>query len=321
VRVVLTAGGGGHTGYAVALAQRLTGRVELTFIVSEGDLWSFQRVSRFGDVMELPRLRSPDNPKPAILTIHKFMNSLIKSYFKLPQDTVALISTGSNIAIAPALATRVRGGYVVNLECVDRIVTPTKTAKILYKFSNITVLHWEEQLRHYPKAVVVGPIYEKPVYEPYNGGYVLVTAGTYGFKEFFDELIKLDLSKVVVQTGMVDPEPYKRLRPNWIFFRFDPDFSRWIAGADVVVSHLGLTLVNAALGYGKPVITIHNPKWRLAGSREDAKILTEKLNGVFLEEIEASKILRAIKEVEGRKPPKYVDGAEELVKLLSEYLT
>ena len=52
MRVVIIASGG-HTGYAVALAQRLHRKAELLFIVPCGDSWTRSRVERFGRVVEV----------------------------------------------------------------------------------------------------------------------------------------------------------------------------------------------------------------------------------------------------------------------------
>jgi UDP-N-acetylglucosamine--N-acetylmuramyl-(pentapeptide) pyrophosphoryl-undecaprenol N-acetylglucosamine transferase len=318
VFVGLTAGGGGHTGYAIAIAQRLMGKARVFFVVSSGDLWSLKRVLRYGSVLEVPRLRDPDKPLPIIFTLHRFIKAYFKTLRSLPRDLDVLISTGSNLAIAPALAAKTLRKPIINLECGDRLATPTKTAKLLYRVSNITIVQWEEQLKMYPKALVVGPIYEKPEYKPYSGGYILVTMGTYGFKEFFDNLVKLNYERVVVQTGRVDPEQYRRVKPNWVFFDFDPDIGKWIAGADVVITHTGITALNAALAYRKSVVIVRNPRWVLAARREDAALLAEKLNAVFLEDITTESIERAVREAERRKPPQYPDGAEKLTKILEE---
>ena len=52
VRVVITASGGGHTGYDVALAQRLHGRADLLFIIPRSDKWTRSKVEQYGEVVE-----------------------------------------------------------------------------------------------------------------------------------------------------------------------------------------------------------------------------------------------------------------------------
>jgi UDP-N-acetylglucosamine--N-acetylmuramyl-(pentapeptide) pyrophosphoryl-undecaprenol N-acetylglucosamine transferase len=315
----LTAGGGGHTGYAVAIAQRLAGRARLFFFVSAGDKWSIGRVKGLGGLLEVPRLRSPDKLVPAIMTLHRLAAAYLRSLRGMPRGLSLLVSTGSSQAVAPSLAAKTLGKRLLNLECSDRIATPTRTARLLYRFADETLLAWEEQLRFYPRGVVVGPVYEKAEHKPYKGGYVLFTMGTYGYKELFDQVVRLSLEKAVVQTGKIDPEPYRKARPGWVFFDFDPDIGKWIAGADVVVTHPGVTALSAALAYGKPVVIVHNPRWALAGTREDARMLAEKLNGVFLEEMDPPSIMSAIREAESRPPPRYPDGAENIAKLILSY--
>lgn len=156
------------------------------------------------------------------------------------------------------------------------------------------------------------PLYEIPKYKVRNEGYVVVTGGTYGHKKLFDTIIKLDLEKVVLQTGRVRPEPYRKVRPDWVIFDYDPEFNRWIAKADVVISHLGKTVIDAALTYRKPVIIVPNPEWRLTAGWEDAEILAEKLNAILVKEISPSAISEAIETARKRTPPQYPDGAKKL---------
>ncbi|MEM1620164.1 MAG: hypothetical protein QXU97_04235 [Fervidicoccaceae archaeon] len=316
--VALTAGGGGHTGYAIAIAQRLLGRAELIFVATDGDSWTERRASRLGRLFSVPRLRSPDDPRPLLLSAGAFARSLARSLRALPRDLGALISTGSNQAVAPALAARLRRAPVLNLECCDRIATTSAAARYLYRLgiASRTLLQWEEQLELYPRGEVVGPVYELPEREPFDGGYVLVTAGTYGYEELFDELLESGLESVVLQTGRVSPAKYAR--PGWVVFDFDPDFGRWLAGARVVVAHPGVTALNAALAYGKPVVVAHNPRWRLSVTREDARLLAEKLNGIFLEKVDARELRRAIEEAEGRRPPSYPEGAARAAEIALE---
>lgn len=47
-KIVLTASGGGHTGYAVSLAQKLSGRAEVLFIIPKSDVWSRIKVEKYG---------------------------------------------------------------------------------------------------------------------------------------------------------------------------------------------------------------------------------------------------------------------------------
>ncbi len=51
-RILIAASGGGHTGYAVALAQRLVeAGIEPDFAIPVGDEWTRSKVERYGGVV------------------------------------------------------------------------------------------------------------------------------------------------------------------------------------------------------------------------------------------------------------------------------
>ncbi len=309
VDILVTASGGGHTGYAVALAQRLFGKVELKFIIPEGDLWTKSKVIKYGEVIEVPK---PRGPRDSLWTLVKGMpRALAKSLNSMPRSKI-FVSSGSNHSIAPALIAKLKGSYIYNIESSVRFTSPSRSAKLLSYISDVTVLQWNEQLRILPRGRVYGPLYELPEYEIRNEGYVVVTGGTYGFKKLFDIVSELNLKKVVLQTGRVNPGLYKSRHPEWIVFDFDPEFNKWIAKADIVISHLGKTVIDAVLTYRKPTIIVPNPEWRLTASIKDARILARKLNAVLIEDLTVKALEEALDMAKRVKPPTYPDGAQKL---------
>jgi len=309
-KIVIVASGGGHTGYAVALAQRLMNRAKMIFIVPEGDLWTKSKVEMYGSIVYVRKARGPrDN---LIKAVPGLIKAGIESFHMVSKNYDALVSSGSNHSVPPAIVGKLKGLKLINIESSVRFTRPSMSARFLEPLSDLTALQWPEQKRILPSGKLVGPIYEKPLYKPHDEGYILVTGGTYGHKILFDIIDKLDLDRIVLQTGRINPEPYKKKHKDWIVFDFDPDFGKWIAGASVVVSHLGKTVLDAALTYQKPVIIALNPEWRYTAGREDAAILAKKLNAVLVEEITRKNILNALKEAEKHVPPKYPDGAQKL---------
>jgi len=65
--VLILAGGGGHTAYGYALAQRLYGRANLHFLVPRGDRLSYERLSKFGFVDYLLKPRDAKTPNREFL--------------------------------------------------------------------------------------------------------------------------------------------------------------------------------------------------------------------------------------------------------------
>lgn len=310
VSVGLTASGGGHTGYARAIGLELAGLgASLVFYIRRGDSWSRSRVEGLGRVVETPMPRM--YWEPLWRTLHRWPPAFLEALRKVPGSLSAMVNCGNNHAIPLSFAAWLKGVPVVNVESSVRFSSPGRTQAIVGRFAAVTLVQWEEQLKIHPEAVVVGPLYEPPKYEPRDEGYVLVTAGTMGYRRLFNALLKARLGlRVVLQTGMVDPEPYRAARPDWVVFRFDADFERWLAGASVVVTHFpGKTGMEAALAYRKPVVLVAHPELKLSADVKDGYIYAEKIGAVYLEEPTPRMLEEAVKEAMGREPPRIPSGA------------
>jgi len=315
-RVLILAGGGGHTGIAYALAQALHGRASLSFLAPDGDAWSEKRLSKFGKVQFLIKPRGPKTP------IHIFAVRLAKAF----KDSVGIafhefdvvVSTGSNFCIPSAFFAWMLGVPVVNIESLVRFTRPSQTARMLQPFSALTALQWKEQ-RRLLKGVVVGPTLCKPEVEPWNGGYILVSGGTYGHKLLFDALSESNLKNVVLQTGRVNPTPYIRKHPEWRVITFTEKFHELLAGAELVVAHFGGTVLDAVI-YKKPVVMAPNPEWTRTAGIEDAEYLARKINAVLVSEINLETLLYAMDEARKRRVPVLQDGAEKLANILMKLL-
>lgn len=313
-RALILAAGGGHTGYGYALGQALHTKASLSFLVPQGDLLSERRLSKFGKVEFLILPRGPKTPA------HKFAVRLAKAFLDSVgqnlQNFDVVVSTGSNFCIWPAFLAWMRGVPVVNIESSVRFVKPSKTARILQPFSKITALQWEEQKR-FLKGVVVGPLLHKPEVKPWNGRYILVTGGTHGHRFLFDALAETDLQNVVLQTGKVNPTPYAVKHPEWKVLAITEKFHELVAGAEVVVTHLGSTTIEAVV-YRKPIVLVPNPEWTRTAGPEDAKYLAKRVNAVLISQIEPEKLLAAIDIARKRKVPSLPDGAEKLANIIVE---
>jgi len=315
-RVLILAGGGGHTGIAYALAQTLRKKVSLSFLAPKGDTLSERRLSKFGKVELLLKPRGPKTPA------HIFAARLIKALMdsvKLDfHDFDVVVSTGSNFCGPPALLAWIKGVPVINIESLVRFTKPSKTARVLQPISVLTALHWEEQKR-FLKGVVVGPTLCKPETRSWNGGYILVSGGTYGHRLLFDTFSESKLSNVVLQTGRVDPAPYVKRHPEWKVITFTEEFHKLLAGAELVVSHFGGTLLEAAI-YQKPAVLAPNPEWTRTAGIEDAEYLAKKINAVLVSEIDLENLLDAIEEAKRRRIPTLPDGAKKLADMIMELL-
>jgi len=315
-RVLILAGGGGHTGYAYALAQALHKRVPLSFLAPEGDTLSEGRLSKFGEVKFLIKARDPITPTHEFGP--RFAKAFVDSIRQVSREFDVVVSTGSNFCIPPAIIAWARGIPVINIESSVRFSSPSKTARLLQPFSTITVLQWEEQMRLLD-GVVVGPLLPKPEVKPWKGGYILVTGGTYGHRLLFDVLAESNLRNVVLQTGRVDPAPYVKRHPEWKVITLTEKFHELLAGAELVITHFGSTALEAVV-YGKPVMLVPNPEWTRTAAIEDAGYLAKKVNAVPVSEINLETLLGAIDEARKRTVPSLPNGAENLANEVAKLL-
>ena len=311
-RLLILAGGGGHTGFAYALAQALHKEISLCFLAPKGDYLSARRLQKFGEVKFLTKPRDPDTPTQ-IFTF-RFAKALTESIGLTFRDVDFVVSTGSNFCIPPAIVAWIRGVPLVNIEGAIRFIKPSKTAQILRPFSTITALQWEEQ-RRMLRGEVVGPIFFRPEFEPWEGGYILVTGGTHGHKPLFDELVKSDLRNIVLQTGRIDPALYIEKHPDWKVITITEHFQQLLAGAELVVTHNGSTILEA-IAYGKPTVLVPNPEWRRTAGVKDAEYFAKKVNAVLVSEINLENLLKAIDEARKRRVLTLPNGAENLANMI-----
>ncbi|MCS7124890.1 MAG: hypothetical protein NZ932_05715 [Candidatus Bathyarchaeota archaeon] len=311
--VLILAGGGGHTAYGYALAQRLYGKAYLHFLVPKGDKLSYERLVKFGSVDFLLKPREAKTPTKEFLP--KLAKAFMEASQKVPSEFDVVVSTGSNFCIPPCLFAWIKGIPVINIESSVRFTKASKSALILQPFSAITAIQWEEQKKLLRRGTVVGPLIPKPEVQPWNGGYILVTGGTLGHKQLFDVISESKLKNVVLQTGKVSPEPYRKRHPEWKILEHSAKFYELVAGADVVVTHFGATILEA-LVYGKPTVVVPNPEWTRTAGIEDAKHYVRKVNAVLVSEITLENILNAIEKSRESRRPTLPDGAENLANMI-----
>lgn len=308
-KVILLAGGGGHTGYAYALAQYLFGKCELEIFVPEGDKLSNDRLKKFGDIRMLLKPRGPKTPLfPFLAGLGK---SFLRSSLKFNKKSV-VVSTGSNFCLAPCIVAKMNGVPTVNLESSVRFTSASKTGKILAITATLTALQWEEQKKFLPKGEVFGPMLAKPELEPYDGGYILVTGGTYGHKQLFQAFDLTKIEKVILQAGALYTPEFAKMHPTWKVIDYSDRFHELIAGADVVVTHFGESIIDSALVYGKPTVISVNPDWNRTAGIKDATILSEKVNGTLLQDFTPDAVQEAIERARKSRPPQISSGAEPL---------
>ncbi len=319
-KILIVAGYGGHAGYAYAVAYhihklKVIDKQWIDIIVPEGYGWVRRKLEDMGNIIEHPLPRRPNEP------LHKTIPRWLKSFQKSWKDCKeypVILATGSNFSLPMSITCKIKKKsklYVI--EAVDRIITASKTPKILYKIGGKILLSWREQLRNYPKGIIVGPIYEPRIYRVRDEDYILVTTGTLGLPDLYKVIAKLGYDNVVVQSGDIPPRKVSILNRKWRVFSYTPDIHKWIAGAKLVITQYpGMTAVTARLAYRKPVVLVQSTRHKLSSQPFEGPILAKKLRVPYVNEPNKIKIEKAIKKAIKDTPPSYPNGAENIAKLL-----
>jgi UDP-N-acetylglucosamine:LPS N-acetylglucosamine transferase len=116
-----------------------------------------------------------------------------------------------------------------------------------------------------------------------------------------------------------DPDPYY---VNYFFKAYLQSvidvYNEILAGADVVVTASGSTVLESAIVYKKPTIISYNPEWTRTAKYEDILMLSKKVNGVLLEEFSHKTLMDAIEKARKQKPPEIKSGAGKLSERILE---
>ncbi|AMD30243.1 hypothetical protein SE86_01095 [Acidilobus sp. 7A] len=323
MKVLVIASGGGHTGHAVALAERLVELgAQVDFVVPRGDGWSEGQVSALGRVVaRTPKFLDPgEGPWLGVL---RAPSALLRALAEVPGGYDVAVASGSSHSIAAGAAARLKGASLVTLEATERFLEPSRAVKVLSPISRLVALQWEEQRAFSRRGVVVGPLLGKVHYRVRDEGYVLVTAGSYGYRRLFDAASSSALrGRLVIQTGRVDPGPYRGAGVK--AFSFDPNLEDLIAGASAVVTHFGRTAVEAACKYGKPTVLAPNTEWvwmRDPKRMREAEMMAKRIGAVLLppEDVTPDGVERAVEEAINRPPASCEDGSIRLAQIITSW--
>jgi UDP-N-acetylglucosamine:LPS N-acetylglucosamine transferase len=121
-----------------------------------------------------------------------------------------------------------------------------------------------------------------------------------------------------VQSGPHNLEKLGKKHPTWKIFSWSDKFHEILAGADVVVTASGSTVLESALVYKKPTIISYNPEWTRTAKYEDILMLSKKVNGVLLEKFSHETLMDAIEKARKQKPPEIKSGASKLSERILE---
>ncbi|MFP3320328.1 MAG: glycosyltransferase, partial [Acidilobus sp.] len=153
MRALVVASGGGHTGHAVAAAERLIeAGVEVAFVVPENDSWTEGKVRGLGPVIaRTPKFLEPG--EGLAVGLRRAPAALLRALARVPRGYDVVIATGSSHSVAAALAAWAKGSDVVIVEATERFLGPSRALRALSPIARLVALQWEEQRAFARKGV------------------------------------------------------------------------------------------------------------------------------------------------------------------------
>jgi len=71
-----------------------------------------------------------------------------------------IVSTGVHSTVPIMIIAKLFGKKVIYIETIANVTSPTLTGKIIYKYTDLFLVQWEELLEVYPEAVYGGSIFK-----------------------------------------------------------------------------------------------------------------------------------------------------------------
>ena len=91
---------------------------------------------------------------PRKKVIRSLLNAIQSIWYILIKRPKLIISTGADVAAATIIFGKILLGCKVIFVESGGNPTPTLTGRMVYRFTDLFIVQWKEQLKYYPKAIL-----------------------------------------------------------------------------------------------------------------------------------------------------------------------
>jgi UDP-N-acetylglucosamine--N-acetylmuramyl-(pentapeptide) pyrophosphoryl-undecaprenol N-acetylglucosamine transferase len=184
-----------------------------------------------------------------------------------------VVTSGAGLTLPFCVTARALGARMIFLETMARVISPSKSGRVLSRLADAVLVQWPEMLSVYPAAQLCRPALLEDVGEtrsPHPQG-TFVAVGTHG--QPFNRLLRMvDQAAaagvlprpVRAQVGVSTYRPTHFDVQAWVA---PEEISDAVARAEIVVSHAGSGIISAALRSGKRPLVL--PRKRRRGEHID----------------------------------------------------
>lgn len=99
------------------------------------------------------------NRKEATFPLKLLWNAACSQYIYLKERPDVVICTGVLAMIPMCLIAKLFGKKLIYIESFAKVVSPTLSGKLLYKYADQFYVQWESMKEFYPNAICLGGIY------------------------------------------------------------------------------------------------------------------------------------------------------------------
>ncbi|MFH0861623.1 MAG: PssE/Cps14G family polysaccharide biosynthesis glycosyltransferase [Candidatus Altiarchaeota archaeon] len=257
VKICLAANSGGHLNELLRYGD-FYGKYERFFVTdghrSTESLQAGERVYFVGKFILLECVSKADFVRP--------LKNLFQSFrILLRERPDVVVTTGVATAFGVGVLCRLFGSRLVFIESIARTKSPSKFGRLIYPIANLTLVPWENMLRHYPKGVYVGFKLDLPERKsPASLKRIFLTVGTQ--KTQFNMLIRemdrlVEVGEIKAKaTAQIGGSDYLPRNFEYVVYSSPEEVKMMTDEADVVVTHGGVGSITYALQKGKPVVAV-----------------------------------------------------------------
>lgn len=173
-----------------------------------------------------------------------------------------VVTSGAGLTVPLVVLARLSGARVLYVETMARVVSPSKTARILSRLADHVIVQWPELASQLPRAIVCRPVLLEgvPEGERAGGEGTFVALGTHaqGFERLLGIVERAAADGVLPAPVFAQAGPSRRdsAHVEMVDFVSAEELARRMASARVVVCHAGAGFISTALSSGHTPIVI-----------------------------------------------------------------
>lgn len=155
-KLLIVLGGGGHTEQMLKLVSDLGESYSYEYVIAKGDFFSENKIKIKGKVFYIFNPRKMEDNSLIKVILKMVPNTLDALRILIKTEARCFISCGPALCLPLLFLGKVFGKRIVFIESWSRVYSKSMSGKLLYFFSDLFFVQWEELKKVYPKSVYAG---------------------------------------------------------------------------------------------------------------------------------------------------------------------